>query len=105
MSKPDLGRRCLIKCLSVLGLICALPHGLARAAENADRLPDAAPLPILAWAGPPEQETTPERYKELAEAGFTHNYTGFGSAAAMAKALDVAHAAGIKLFVSIPELA
>jgi hypothetical protein len=101
---------------NALALICALAACItaappARGADDAARphdaarLPDTPPLPILAWAGPPEQETTAERYKELAEAGFTHNYTGFGSVAAMAKALDVAHAAGIKLFVSTPELA
>jgi len=61
-------------------------------------------IPILAWSGPPAGETNAERYRELREAGFTHNYSGFANAEAMEKALDVAHAAGIKQFVSIPEL-
>ncbi len=62
-------------------------------------------IPIIAWSGPPANETTPERYRELAECGFTHNYSGFPNAEAMAKALDVAHAAGVRQFISIPELA
>ncbi len=62
-------------------------------------------IPIIAWCGLPSNETTVERYRELAECGFTHNYSGFPNADAMAKALDVARAAGVKQFVSIPELA
>lgn len=61
-------------------------------------------IPILAWSGPPANETNAERYRELAEAGFTHNYSGFANADAMQQALDVAHTAGIKQFISIPEL-
>jgi Beta-galactosidase len=62
------------------------------------------PIPVLAWGGPPEAETNAERYCELAECGFTHNFSGFSSIASMTKALDVAQVAGIKQFVSIPEL-
>ena len=83
----------------MLGLLAALAGG-----KEPGRLPDAPPLPILAWGGPPEDQTTPERYRELAEAGFTHNFSGFGSAAATGKALDVAHGAGVKLLLSLPEL-
>src|SRR5262245_56933212 len=61
-------------------------------------------FPIRAWSGPPANETNAERYRELADAGFTHNYSGFGNADAMEKALDVAQAAGIKQFISLPEL-
>ena len=61
-------------------------------------------LPILAWGGPPADETSPERYRELAECGFNYNFSGFGNADAMAKALDVAQQAGIKLMISCPEL-
>jgi hypothetical protein len=67
--------------------------------------PAAGRVPVLAWLGPPAEETTPERYRELAGAGFTRNFSTFPDAAAMQKALDVAHAAGIQQFVSIPELA
>ena len=106
-AKRESNRRCLNSQLMVLCVLVAalLACGATFAADAPARLPDAPPLMILAWAGPPEQETTAERYKELSDAGFTHNYTGFGSAAAMAKALDVARAAGVKLFVSTPELA
>lgn len=61
-------------------------------------------IPVLAWGGPPADQTTLERYRELAEAGFTHNFSGFPNLETMATALDVAGLAGIKQFVSIPEL-
>lgn len=61
-------------------------------------------IPILAWIGPPESETNELRYRELAEAGFTHNFSSFANIEAMQKALDVAQATGIKQFISIPEL-
>src|SRR4029434_816957 len=65
---------------------------------------EATGFPILAWSGPPVAETNADRYRELAEAGFTHNFSGFSNVDGMQKALDVAQAAGIKQFISIPEL-
>ena len=100
----NLDPRCSISGIALLVLACALPCSAAGAAEKHGRLPDAPPLPILAWGGPPQDQTTPERYKELADAGFTHNYSGFGGVEAMQKALDVAHAAGVKQFLSLPQL-
>jgi hypothetical protein len=91
-------RACLISAVVAILLAAAL-------ATAQERLPDGPRLPVLAWGGPPEAQTTPERYRELAEAGFTHNYSGFGSPEGMAKALDVAHAAGVKQMVSLPQLA
>ena len=61
-------------------------------------------IPALAWGGPPADETTYARYKELAEAGFTHSFTHFPDADTVAKALDTAQEAGIKLLVRTPEL-
>jgi hypothetical protein len=71
-------------------------------AQVAETAPER--IPVLAWAGPPQAETNAERYRELAEAGFTHNYSSFADADAMQVALDVAHAAGIRQFIHIPEL-
>ncbi len=61
-------------------------------------------IPIMAWGGPPADETTLPRYKELAEAGFTHSFTHFRDADTVAKALDIAQAAGIKLLPRTNEL-
>ncbi len=74
------------------------------AAELPKHVPESPPLPVHAWIGPPASETTPARYKELREAGFTHSFSWFPSADRMAEALDIAEAAGVKLFVAIPEL-
>ena len=89
-------------CLNSVALVAFVLAPLTAGA--AEKLPDAPPLPILAWGGPPQEQTTAERYKELAEAGFTHNYSGFANATALANALDVARAAGVKLVISLPEL-
>jgi hypothetical protein len=61
-------------------------------------------LPILAWIGPPSDQTTPERYRELADAGFNTSFSGFPDAQAMERALEVARGAGVKLMISCPEL-
>ena len=66
--------------------------------------PDQDRIPILAWGGPPQDQSTLERYRELAECGFTHNYSGFSSVDHVIKALDVAQAAGVKLIPSCPEI-
>jgi hypothetical protein len=70
-----------------------------------ETLPDEPRVfPILAWGGPPQAETTPERFRELAECGFTYNYSGYSSDEAVAKALDVCKLTGVKLIPSWPQL-
>ncbi|MBN1419599.1 MAG: beta-galactosidase [Planctomycetes bacterium] len=82
----------------MIPIICLL----ALAAPLPDRLPGAARIPVHAWIGPPSSETTRARYEELAEAGFTHSFSGFSDAEEMAKALEVAREAGIRLFLHFP---
>lgn len=67
--------------------------------------PTTGRITILAWRGPPAAATTADRYRQLADAGFTHALTPFPSADAAAAALDVAAANGIRLVVGCPELA
>jgi hypothetical protein len=86
----------------VVSSICLVTTALIAAAEGAASAEER--IPVLAWGGIPAAESTPERYRELADAGFTHNFSSFSNAASVAAALDVAHAAGVKQFLSIPEL-
>jgi len=65
---------------------------------------EPADLPILAWHGIPAHEATVERFEELRDAGFTLNFRSFPSADAVAKGLDAAEKAGIKLIIGCPEL-
>jgi hypothetical protein len=89
----------------VLALVVSLTTArFASAAEDPKTLADGPAVPVLAWGGVPSSHATPERYAELAAAGFTHNFSGASDLAAMRTALDVAHAAGVKQVVSIPEL-
>ncbi len=62
------------------------------------------PLPIWAWHGVPSDQATPERYKELAEAGFTLSFNGAPDAKTTIAMLGAAHSAGVKLLISMPEL-
>lgn len=67
-------------------------------------LPASDPIPVHAWWSIPSDSTSVERYKELAEAGFTSSMSPFRDAEAAQKALDAANEAGIKLFITCPEL-
>ena len=61
-------------------------------------------IPVLAWVGVPESETTIERFKELKDAGFTHNFSFYSSADAFDKALRIAEKTGMKMVLNCPEL-
>ena len=62
-------------------------------------------LPIYACVSIPGGAfSTPERYRELAEAGFTTSLTGFGNLTQALAALDAAKASGVSVFVACPEL-
>lgn len=84
-----------VVCWVAICLFLASPAG---AADEAER------MPIVAWFGPPVEQTTPQRYEELADAGFTLVFTGHPNAESMKKALEVAQGAGVKLLLSIPDL-
>jgi hypothetical protein len=77
-----------------------------QAAESAPRAqtPAAETIPIYACISVPPEESTPARYHELAEAGFTTSLTGFPNLAETLKALDAAKGSGVTLFIMCPEL-
>ena len=56
-------------------------------------------IPIMAWFSIPASETSPERYQELADAGFTHNLMIFTSLDQLERAMDMAHAVGVKMLL------
>jgi len=79
-------------------IVAASSIGSAGEGGAPDRLPAAGQMPILAWCGVEAAHTSVERFRELAEAGFNQNFTSsYASADEFAKALDVAHQAGIKV--------
>jgi len=61
-------------------------------------------IPIVGWCGLHDQHSTVQQYRQMAEAGFTHNLAGWGSDEAMKKALDCAQQTGMKIFVRTPQL-
>ena len=69
-----------------------------------ERLKAEGNIPVLAWIGVPENETTIERFNELKESGININFSTYSSAEAVEKALDIAQKTGVKLFFSCPEL-
>ena len=72
--------------------------------KSQEKIKFSGQIPILAWYGIPAEETTIYRYQELRESGITYNLTSFPDAESMAKALEIAQKAGIKMIVSCPEL-
>jgi hypothetical protein len=64
----------------------------------------AEAFPVLAWYGVPETETTVARYRELADAGFTHSLISVSNADSAFKQLEVGKATDVKLVVSCGEL-
>jgi hypothetical protein len=62
-------------------------------------------MAVLAWGGVPHEHTTPERYAELADAGFTINFSYAPDVETVQKMLDVGQSSGVKQFVGLPDLA
>lgn len=83
--------------LALAGLILISP-GAAQTAPPTER------FPILAWYGPPADHTTVERYRELAECGFTITLSDFPDLEAVAKGLDVGKQTGIGVLITVPDL-
>jgi hypothetical protein len=81
-------------------------ESFAQAAPDAPTLPTSPPepFPVLAWYGVPEEHTTVERYRELADAGFTHSLITVSNADAAAKQLEVGKATGMKVIASCGDL-
>jgi len=63
-----------------------------------------SPLPIMAWANIPIEETNISRFKELKEMGINVNLSNYPNAQAMQQALDLAQQVGIRMVTSCPEL-
>src|ERR1700743_2527262 len=61
-------------------------------------------IPILAWIGVPQNQSTLARYQELSASGITESYYPFSDANAVQTALDLSQKAGLKLIISCPEL-
>ncbi|WP_300284234.1 hypothetical protein [uncultured Alistipes sp.] len=90
------------KCLLSLAALATLGGSVQLRAQ--EKLEPTGEMPILAWHGIPAEETTVERFRELKEAGFTHNFSFYGTAEQVAKALDVARKVGIKQIITCAEL-
>jgi hypothetical protein len=87
---------------NLLAAIVAVLSGFSTLAQ--ERLKTDREMPILAWIGVPEGETTVERFLELKASGININFSGYSGIEAVEKALDIAQQTGIKLLPSCPEL-
>lgn len=73
-------------------------------ALSQDKLKSNDQIPIVAWIGVPERETTLERFREMRDAGINISFASYSNIEAVEKALNIAQQAGIKLQPYCPEL-
>lgn len=77
---------------------------LAPLQDQPVRLEKHGQIPVLAWSGVPSEQSSIERFRELADCGFTINFSSYADAGAAIKALDAAKSAGVRILVSCPPL-
>ena len=61
---------------------------------------DLVSFPIMTWYGIRPEHLDLQHFQDLADAGFTINFSHFGDEATNLKALDIAQRAGVKLLIS-----
>lgn len=76
----------------------------AGSGRSQNKIKNSGQIPVLAWIGVPQEETTIARYEELKASGITHNFSTFSNAEAMEKALKIAQKTGVKMIIACPEL-
>lgn len=91
------------KIIESVGALCAALLCCTGAVAQ-EKLAASGEIPIVAWHGIPASEATVERFSELKQMGATINFRSYPDAESVAKALDAARKAGIKLIISCPEL-
>ena len=91
--------RCLL-CTAFL-IATVLPVRAAYVYKN----PTDDEFPILGWFGIlPDEEQTPERYREMAEAGFNITFPHFSTLAQVRRALTAMNGTGIRLLAACNEI-
>jgi hypothetical protein len=93
--------------LAVLIVATVVQASSAAAAVGNDPgvLPAGERIPIIAYPGIPHKFISAERYREFADAGFTHGlWNEYPDLDTMQTDLDLANAVGVKLIIGGPEL-
>ena len=99
-------RKSIKKIFGIACMFCLLSFSYKQDIQLSDT--SGKQIPVLGWAGIPGEYTTTERYKEMADAGFTinlpwdlcYNQTYIaGDPAKYFTALDAAQTTGMKVFV------
>ena len=96
----------LTNALCVVAMLLVTLNPTVNAEVPKYKNPTGKQLPIMAWFSIcPDSAQTPERYRELAEAGFNLSYSMLSKAETVEKALNASRGTDVKLFVSCNELA
>lgn len=66
--------------------------------------PTPGEFPILGWISIPDSAATPERYREMREAGFNISFSHFGNNSEISRAARAAHGTGVKIIAGSPHL-
>ena len=91
-------------CFALLLTALLAPPAVASTPAAPTSADDGPAFPILAWIGVPAEHASVERYRELADAGFTVTFDSAGDLAKITQMLDQARQAGVQIVVSLPEL-
>ena len=67
--------------------------------------PTGDEFPIMAWFSLLGDQVAPDRYREMAEAGFNLSFSHFSSAEQVAEALDACRGSGVKILITCAEMA
>lgn len=75
-------------------------NGYGQKQQLQKRITQSASIPIMTWFGLTAEQLDIAHFRELANAGFTINFSNFGTYELNKKALDLAELVGIKLVIS-----
>lgn len=85
-------------------LLIALIFAILVEVNAQEKLAPNGVIPVMSWGGIAQTEISVENYRKLKEVGVNIDIAFFQNADSIAKALDEAEKAGIKLMISCPEL-
>lgn len=87
-------------CVSVATTVLAADKMVLPVYQN----PTPGEFPILGWYSIPDSASTPERYREMREAGFNLSFSHFGNNDEISRAVKAAKGTGVRIVAGSPQI-